>query len=413
MPPLLQFLLIALILTALIQRKFLTLPIIIPLAIFIVVCGGCIYISYNPEYVFTGGGIRDLSISSPESLQVFALFRNAVLALAFGYFLSKPTVGIFIKQTPRKKLKLLENSSQLSTIQEYLQKLSVGLVFLFLIFNLREILERNTYLLVNPGSIIGALRYLIPFAGILNLYFLIILRRNSIVASITYAFCLVMEFSFASRSFGVLLATPFLLLSISVGIRVYKIIFLTLAVFFATLGISTSLLMRKQPNHGLINYLSALDQVFGSSNAFNLIFGTYLVIIPVTLIGLRITTPDGYVFTSFNPMPGRMTDWYSIAPELNINRWTPSGAIAQLHNSGIVSSLICWALVGFMIGACSTYLQLQNLGEINSIILSALSFSASLQFLQYSLRPGLRFVYAMALFALLAKAPLRKQRYFN
>ncbi len=413
MPPSLQFLLITSILTVLIQRKFLTLPIVIPLVIFILVCGGCIYISYNPEYVFTGGGIRDLSISSHESLQVFALFRNAVLAITFGYFLSKPIVGIFVKQSPRKTLKVPVNSSQLNMIQEYLQKLSASLAFLFLILNLSEILSRNTYLLVNPGSISGALRYLIPFAGILNLYFLIIIRRNAIVASITYAVCLVMEFSFASRSFGVLLATPFLLLSISAGLRVYKIIFLMLAAFFATLGISTSLLMRQQSDHGLLNYLSASDQIFGSSNVFNLIFGTYLVIIPVTLIGLRITTPDGYVFTSFNPVPGRMTDWYSIAPELNINRWTPSGAIAQLHNSGILSSLICWAVVGFMIGTCSAYLQLQNFGEINSIILSALSFSASLQFLQYSLRPGVRFVYAMALFALLAKSPLRKQRYFN
>lgn len=413
MPPLLQFLVIASILAFLFHRKFLTLPILIPLIILILVCGGCIYISYNPDYVFTGGGIRDISISSPESLQVFALFRNAVLAITFGYILSKLIVGIIIKQSPQKNLTVIKKSAELNSVQENLQKLSAGLVFLFLILNLGEILQRNTYLLVNPGSIVGALRYLIPFAGILNLYFLIILRRNSLVASFIYAFCLAMEFSFASRSFGVLLATPFLLLSISVGIRVYKIIFLALAVFFATLGVATSLLMRQQPSHGLLNYLSASDQVFGASNAFNLMFGTYLVIIPVTLIGLRIPTPDGYAFTSFNPMPGRMTDWYSIAPELNINRWTPSGAIAQLHNSGIVSSLICWALVGFMIGACSAYLQVQKLGEINSIILSALSFSASLQFLQYSLRPGMRFVYAMALFALLAKTPLRKQRYFN
>ena len=414
MPYLLQFVLLIILLAFLIQKHYLSLPILIPVVIFMTVAAGCIYVSYNPNYIFKGGGIANLSITSVESLAVFSLFRNATLALIFGYLLSTIVEKILWKRlNSNKNFSPFENFTKLEGTQRSLQKLTFGLTVFFLVYNFDGILSRETYLLFTAGSIFGALRYLIPFIGLFNLYCLIVARANKSLAFVTYLACLIMEFSFASRSFGFLLASPFLFLAISSRNKVLKSLSLLAASVLATIGISISLFLRSSTGHGLLSYLTATDFALNPRNSVELIFGTFFVIIPVTLIGLRIPTPNGYAITSFNPMPGRLTDWYLLAPQLNVNRWTPSGAVAQLYNSGTVSSLICWTLVGFMIGACTKYLQVRNFSEINSIVLSALSFSASLQFLQYSLRSGMRFIYAMALFSLFAKLPRISKKTLN
>jgi hypothetical protein len=139
------------------------------------------------------------------------------------------------------------------------------------------------------------------------------------------------------------------------------------------------------------------------------VFGTFLVIIPVTLLGLQVPTPSNYLLTSINPLPGRLTDWYEIADDLLLNPWTPTGSIAQLHNLGVVQELTVWIVLGMVLGLLGKFSSRRDSTLIVSLISTALILSASLQFLQYSLRAGMRFVYADILFLFLVNFYYRKK----
>ena len=184
----------------------------------------------------------------------------------------------------------------------------------------------------------------------------------------------------------------------------------SIGIYLGGIGVSQALYLRSQENHGLFPHLEQLAFNGFSSSAFGNVVGTFLVIIPVTLLGLQVPTPNNYLFTSINPLPGRWTDWYEIAGNLLLNPWTPTGSIAQLHNLGVVQESITWIVLGYVLGLLGKFSSKLDKGKLVTLISMALILSASLQLLQYSLRAGLRFVYADILFISLVNLYYRKKK---
>jgi hypothetical protein len=98
-----------------------------------------------------------------------------------------------------------------------------------------------------------------------------------------------------------------------------------------------------------------------------------------------------------------MTDWYSIAPNLNINPWTPTGGVAQVHNLGGTKEAITWILIGITTQILSRLSIKSRIPQVSTMVLLILNLSASLQYLQYSIRAGFRFIYADIAFLILLR----------
>jgi hypothetical protein len=283
---------------------------------------------------------------------------------------------------------------------------SILLVFVFM--NLGELLSRESYLFVSAGSVSGAIRYLIPLIGIISAW-MTIRSTNKLLHFCNYLTCVLIEFSAASRSLGILLMVCFVFWASNTPSKFYVLARICMGVYLGGIGISQALFLRSQGNHGLFPHVEQLIQNGLSSGAIGNVIGTFLVIIPVTLFGLQVPTPKNYISTSLNPLPGRLTDWYEIASSLLLNPWTPTGSIAQLHNLGVVQESLVWLLLGFILGLLGKFSSTNDRSLIVSLISVALVLSASLQFLQYSLRAGMRFVYADILFLFLVSYHYRKK----
>jgi hypothetical protein len=183
----------------------------------------------------------------------------------------------------------------------------------------------------------------------------------------------------------------------------------SIGIYLGGVGVSQALYLRSQELHGLLPHFEQLVLNGFANSAFGNVIGTFLVIIPVTLLGLQVPTPSNYLLTSINPLPGRLTDWYEIADNLLLNPWTPTGSIAQLHNLGVVQELTVWIVLGFVLGLLGKFSSSRDSSLIVNLISTALILSASLQFLQYSFRAGMRFVYADILFLFLVNFNYRKK----
>lgn len=202
------------------------------------------------------------------------------------------------------------------------------------------------------------------------------------------------ELSTGSRSLGILLGGFFFfwaMKSYNTSTRIMRIL---LGCYFGTVGASLALFLRSKQSHGLLPHANAIADSGISFVSVSLVLGTFLVIIPITYYGLSINTPDDYFLTSFNPLPGRLTNWYSYANTLTLNPWTPTGGVAQLSNLGGIREIISWFLIGFLMQLVGVKSRNSELSSLLNIITIALSLSAGLQFLQYSIRAGMRFVYA-------------------
>jgi hypothetical protein len=270
-----------------------------------------------------------------------------------------------------------------------------------------ELFRRESYLFIAAGSVSGAIRYLIPMIGILSAW-MSLKSQNKLLHFCNYLSCIFIEFSAASRSLGILLMIFFVFWAINARNKFIFAVRAFIGIYLGGIGISQALVLRSQEEHGLIPHFEQLIQNGFTDTAFNNVFGTFLVIIPVTLLGLQVSTPRGYLVTSFNPLPGRLTDWYEISDSLLLNPWTPTGSIAQLHNLGIVTEIFAWLFLGFILGLLGKYSGGQKKFSIVSLISVALVLSASLQLLQYSVRAGLRFIYADILFLFLVNYQYRK-----
>jgi len=367
--------------------------------IFEVIIIGTFWTYHRASFVFTGGGIPPVTLSKDQILIVSDLFIKATAFLILGNILGTFFVGKHTSYPSAINPKDIKLSTR---TLGHLSRIISLITFLFIIGNLRLLISRDSYLFAARGSVNGAIRYLLPVFGLLALYLVSqgILR---ILNSCTFSLVLIIEFSASSRSLGILLVCLGTFWGLNAKSKFLGYIRFIFCAILGSAAISLVLQLRGQPKNGLFPNIRFLE---GSSFLnFNLttVFSTLLVIIPVTAIGVSVSTPDTYFLTSFNPLPGSMTDWYSIAPNLNINPWTPTGGVAQVHNLGGTKEAITWILIGITTQILSRLSIKSRIPQVSTMVLLILNLSASLQYLQYSIRAGFRFIYADIAFLILLR----------
>ena len=392
-----QFLIILIALIVGVKKRIVSLEVATLVSIFLAVLAGCSWITITGYYQTSAGGIPPMELDPIQAETVSLLFFKATLFLLIGSLLSN--LKLFNIASQRSA----SDNSNMGTEFQFSKAVSLLLstiLLIFIIINFSKLISRDSYLFTSAGSINGAIRYLIPLIGIIAAW-MTIKYKNKLLHFGNFLTCILIEFSAASRSLGILLMIIFIFWASSTVSKFHLFARVSIGVYLGGVGVSQALYLRSQELHGLLPHFKQLALNSFSSSAFGNVFGTFLVIIPVTLLGLQVPTPSNYLLTSINPLPGRLTDWYEIAGNLLLNPWTPTGSIAQLHNLGVVQELTAWIILGFGLGLLGKFSSRRDRALIVSLISLALILSASLQFLQYSFRSGLRFVYADVLFLFL------------
>ena len=373
--------------------------------IFLAVIAGCSWISIVGSYQTSGGGIPPMVLFPNQAEEVSLLFFRATVCLLAGSQIANLKVFNSTVRHSGVAFQIKDLGSRFS------RTVFASLCFILIIFvlmNFENLFRRESYLFVSAGSISGAIRYLIPLIGIVSAW-MSVKSLNRALHFGNYLTCILIEFSAASRSLGILLMIFFIFWATNTSSKFYFIARTSIGIYLGGIGISQALFLRSQNDHGLFPHFEQLVQNGLVNSAFGNVIGTFLVVIPVTLLGLQVATPQNYLATSFNPLPGRFTDWYEISDSLLLNPWTPTGSIAQLHNLGMVIETFAWLFFGFVLGLLGKYSTDRNMVSLVSLISVALVLSASLQILQYSVRSGVRFLYADILFLALVNIHYRRK----
>jgi len=355
---------------------------------------GCVYITIKGNVYITGGGIGQISVDRVIAESVFFKYFFVCLILIFG-----SVVFNLILKVRNSKFDTQPINEMISTrFVKAMLILGFFLIFSFILkFNFL-LISRNDYLFVQAGTVFGAIRYLVPMIGVCAIFLLRFSDRNSkYFIVLIFILSLLIEFSASSRSLGILLSSmP--LVAIDINRRIRSFALFTLAFSLGMIGLNLALQLRSIEQHGLVPHFHYLLNGGFSLLAPTSATGTFLSIIPVAFIGFSVSTPTSYFLTSFNPLPGSMTNWYQIAPFLNVNRWTPTGSVAQVDNLGAPYVLATWLFVAFITSITSYFLIRFKSSKIVLILVFLCSFNASLQILQYSMRAGVRFLYAGLVF---------------
>ena len=184
---------------------------------------------------------------------------------------------------------------------------------------------------------------------------------------------------------------------------IFRIVWLPFLVFFFGYNIS----IRYSSSHGLIPYLSIpftdpwviLEYTFFNIY-YTLVFGVF-----ATYKTLILNTPNyDYLFTSLNPSPGFLTDWYSIYKDLRINPYAPFTSIGEIFSYPFFAFLFYFFLGLFFAYAEKMIQYLLLNGKFLTGFTLFLLVCAFIPYsFEYNLRSATRYIYYALIFIILNK----------
>ena len=372
------------------RRKYLQESTLVLLIIFLAVLLACNFVEYKENFVVSGGGLPPINVDSKIASRVFVDFLTTFPSIMGGALIC----NLMFKSNLFENVNLKANKGASPILFRKSLPLIISIILIsFVITHFSEILSRQEYLFSSQGSVGGAVRYMCPVLSLFSIY-LFFNTSNSFWNILNLLIGFSIELSTGSRSLGILLGGFFFFWALKSSNNFIRMIRVSLGCYFGIAGASLALFLRSEEKHGIIPHAKAMMNTGVSFVSISLVLGTFVVIIPVTYYGLSIKTPDDYFLTAFNPLPGRFTNWYKYANSLTLNPWTPTGGVAQVSNLGTGKAILSWCMIGFLLQFVGIKSEKSALGAILRIIAIALSLSAALQILQYSIRAGVRFIYA-------------------
>ena len=162
-------------------------------------------------------------------------------------------------------------------------------------------------------------------------------------------------------------------------------------------SLAIPLFLRSLGAKGLFPYLSALNSYRFSSVSFLEILQNFTVSFDLNGLTAFAQTkfPIGDLLVELSPLPGDQAGWYEISSNHRFNLATPSPAIGEAANYGLVTLLFTFVGVGLMFSLLFRA-ALSFSKTFTDVILSFLIVSASyfsILCLQYNLRSAMRIVY--------------------
>jgi len=215
-------------------------------------------------------------------------------------------------------------------------------------------------------------------------------------------FVTVLCIGFGSRMATLYLIVYFFVIFILYFNRKQKFYYALFGVPFFILFFGYNLSLRFNKTHGLgpYLYLPFSDSSEIIKNTFfniyyTLVFGVFATF--RTLI--KYPFSYDYLFTSLNPSPGFLTDWYKIYKKLRINHYAPYTAIGEIFSYPTIAFFFY-----FFVGIFFSYSErvIQKLFLNKKIVIGFFLFLLTSAFIPYSfeynLRSSVRFLYYAMIF---------------
>ncbi|CAN5423971.1 hypothetical protein BH10ACT5_BH10ACT5_08880 [soil metagenome] len=266
--------------------------------------------------------------------------------------------------------------------------------------NWRELWVRDSYQFLDPGSIVAALSFLVLPVGIAAIMCIYVATGYTrLIAILAFVGLCAASIATGSRSFAVLATSIVAIGALFARRLASRALLIFASAIVALWSLSLMIQLRGVPGQqGLSGYLDYIlsGQYSLTPAQVEAVVNNLLLSIPVTLASARLPTPPGMLEISFNPLPGELVGWYEISPYLSLGYQTPSNAIGQLLAGDLVYQLLGWATLSviLIIPALLRRPLGPTLGVIAGSASALMVLGATLQFLQYSLRSGMRFVWA-------------------
>ncbi len=176
---------------------------------------------------------------------------------------------------------------------------------------------------------------------------------------------------------------------------------------FAVLFSNLMVWFRHQPFHGLFGQFGYMKYFpwHSASEWFTTNVGSYSFNISGYAGFMIPKLPHAFFWTSINPLPGFMTNWYSIAASLRFNYYAPYTSIGELYNYGLLFFVIYFCVLGGLCGyACYALLCSSARGRtIMPASMFGITILALAMSLQYNLRSTSRFILLSFLLSMMFK----------
>lgn len=235
----------------------------------------------------------------------------------------------------------------------------------------------------------------------------VLIRRHKTLSIITITLVVLIGIGLGSRMATIDLFAFLVTYSIFIKEKKNIIIYYLIIIPFITLFFGYNISLRMESlGHGLIPYLSI------TINKPNIIFKYALLNIYYTFsYGFYATSETIKLYsenihkllTCISPMPGALTDWYSIANKMRINKYAPYTAIGELAKFPIFS-FFYYIFLGFYFSHIDKFVKQSILNKkyLTAILLVLLLSLAIMQSYEYNLRSTNRFIYYSAALLLIA-----------
>jgi hypothetical protein len=182
----------------------------------------------------------------------------------------------------------------------------------------------------------------------------------------------------------------------------------------AILALQVPLGLRGLPNHGLVPGIDYLvhqpSLVFGTQDPINnFLFGAPLTLYVAHNVG-RLPMSD--IVTSISPVPSEFNNWSQIIPSIQVNKYTPYGALGELLNHGWAFFLVLMAIfgAGFALIERVALRRSGVVGGLSQMVVLGAAALFMVESTEYHLRSVARLVYyAFAAVVVLAVIPARSR----
>lgn len=269
----------------------------------------------------------------------------------------------------------------------------IDLILLWALYG-NEFFIRNSYTMEANKLGVMTLEY-----SLLSLMFLAgVLYKNRILSS----FAISVFVTLLCIGFGSRMATIyFMVYSFVVYVLYFKPserqIFWVFISPFIVIFMGYNIALRFSDSHGLLPYLLLPIKDPGAiveNTFFNIYYTLVFGIFATYKTLIENPVEYNYLYTSLNPSPGFMTDWYIIYEELRINPYAPFTAIGEIFTYPNIAFFF-YFFVGIFFSYCEGVIL--RLLSNNKIISGFILFIITVAFIPYSfeynLRSTVRFIY--------------------
>jgi hypothetical protein len=226
----------------------------------------------------------------------------------------------------------------------------------------------------------------------------VIYKNQKFIATISFLIAMVIGIGIGSRSATIYLLVFGLAYSVFLHPKKTMLFYLFFIPFvFVFFGYNISLRVESN-GHGLIPYLNITinkpEIIFKyviMNVYYTFVFGFYA---SQETIHLYKNASIANLFTTLNPLPGKMTNWYIIASKLRINKIAPFTAIGELAKYPIFN-VFYYLFLGYYFAFIDHFIKLQLLSKkyIWAVLHFLLLVFYIIHSFEYNLRSAHRFVY--------------------